>query len=247
MSYAAQGTAAWPRTGESAALTDELVSSRETPSTAAGSAAGPEAVSHLLARARTGDAAAWAVITDRYTGLLWAVARAMGLSAADAADAVQTTWLRLVENLGSVRNPDALGAWLATTARRECLAAKRRAARTVAGLDEPALERLLERGGAAGVQSPRPDPEQALLRSEREKALVRAFRCLSPDCQGLLRALLAEPRPTYAAVAAALDMPIGSIGPTRGRCLSRLRAILTAELAAELTAEAAVETTDAGS
>src|SRR5262249_42929137 len=80
----------------------------------------------LVARVQAGDEAAWEVLTDRYTGMLWSVVRGMRLSHADAADAVQTTWLRLVESLGNLREPERLGAWLATTIRREALAILRR-------------------------------------------------------------------------------------------------------------------------
>src|SRR3954471_721330 len=78
-------------------------------------------VKALLLAAADGDAQAWNALVERYNGLVWAVARTYRLGGADAADVVQTTWLRLVEHLGDIRNPDGLGAWLATTARRECL------------------------------------------------------------------------------------------------------------------------------
>lgn len=165
----------------------------------------------LVSRASAGDYHAWAALTDRYTGLLWSLARGMGLSHADVADAVQTTWLRLVEHLDHLRDPEHVGAWLVTTLRRECLTALRRSARIVSsdGLDE-----LPDSGGGL---------DDALIRDERDAALWRAFTDLPPRCQCLLRVLMAEPPPSYAEVAAALDMRIGSIGPTRQRCLEALR------------------------
>jgi len=174
----------------------------------------------LVARVRGGDQEAWTVLTDAYTGMLWSVARGMRLSDADAADAVQTTWLRLVERLDSVREPERLGTWLATTMRRECLAVLRRAARTrPSSLD--GWENISDTGAALG---------EALLREERDAAVWRAFRTLTPRCQQLLRILMADPPPRYAEVAAALEIPVGTIGPTRQRCLNALRKVLPSEV-----------------
>jgi len=174
----------------------------------------------LVARVRGGDQEAWTVLTDAYTGMLWSVARGMRLSDADAADAVQTTWLRLVERLDSVREPERLGTWLATTMRRECLAILRRAARTrPSSLD--GWENISDTGAALG---------EALLREERDAAVWRAFRTLTPRCQQLLRILMADPPPRYAEVAAALEIPVGTIGPTRQRCLNALRKVLPSEV-----------------
>ncbi|MCI0688721.1 MAG: sigma-70 family RNA polymerase sigma factor [Sporichthyaceae bacterium] len=138
----------------------------------------------------------------------------MRLSHADAADAVQTTWLRLVEHLDRLRDPEHVGAWLVTTLRRECLTALRRSARTVSS------DSLDELPGTVGGL------DDALIRDERDAALWRAFTDLPPRCQCLLRALMADPPPSYAEVSAALDMRIGSIGPTRQRCLEVLRRAL---------------------
>jgi RNA polymerase sigma factor (sigma-70 family) len=168
----------------------------------------------LVERVRGGDADAWTALTDRYVGLLWSVARSMRLGEADAADAVQTTWLRLVEALDGLRDPARVGSWLATTMRRECLAVLRGRIRVVAaeGWDQVP-------GDAAEL-------DEALLRQERDAALWRAFKGLGPRCQALLRILMADPAPSYAEVSAALDMPIGGIGPTRRRCLDHLRRIM---------------------
>ncbi len=165
----------------------------------------------LVIRARAGEVGAWEALTGRYTGLLWALGRGMRLSHADTADALQTTWLRLVEHLDGLRDPEHVGSWLVTTMRRECLGVLRRDSRTVAtnGLEDiPAAS----------------DPlDDALLRNERDTALWRAFAALPPRCRALLRVLMADPPPTYAEVSAALDLPVGSIGPTRKRCLALLR------------------------
>jgi RNA polymerase sigma factor (sigma-70 family) len=170
----------------------------------------------LVARVRAGEQHAWVVLSDRYTNLLWSVARSMGLSRADAADAVQTTWLRLVERLDTIREPEHLGSWLVTTLRRESMVMLRRGARIRLGSADE-LEGMPATGDAL---------DEALLRDERDAALWKAFRALNPRCQSLLRVLMADPPPSYAEVAAALRMPIGSIGPTRQRCLDLLRKIM---------------------
>lgn len=169
----------------------------------------------LVARVRGGDHSAWSALTGRYTNLLWSVARGLGLSRPDAADVVQTTWLRLVERLDTLREPERLGSWLATTVRRESLATLRRGARVRVGLVDEAHD--IPAGGEA--------LDDMLVRAERDAALWRAFEALAPRCQVLLRVLMADPAPSYAEVSAALDMPIGSIGPTRQRCLGLLRKI----------------------
>jgi RNA polymerase sigma factor (sigma-70 family) len=173
----------------------------------------------LLALASDGAQAAWDEIVRRYERLVWSVARAHRLESSDAADAVQTTWLRLVEHLGSIHDPDRLGAWLATTARRESLriVGRRKRERQDAADDELAV--LADDG--IGV-------EESLLGSERDAMVLRAVRELEPRCQQLLRVLSASPPPRYEAVAEAFGMPIGSIGPTRGRCLHRLKDVLLA-------------------
>jgi RNA polymerase sigma factor (sigma-70 family) len=176
----------------------------------------------LLSRIREGDMAAWITLTDQYSNLMWSIARSLRMSDSDAADAVQTAWLRLVENLDAIRDPDRIGSWLATTVRRECYDITRRAARLRPG--EPV--------GPAGWDGTgtQDDPlDFALLRDERDAALWRAFGHLRPSCRRLLRVLIADPAPSYAEIAAALDIPVGSIGPTRQRCLKCLRSLLLAE------------------
>jgi RNA polymerase sigma factor (sigma-70 family) len=174
----------------------------------------------LVAQVRAGDERAWVRLTDRYTNLLWSVARAMRLDRADAADAVQTTWLRLIERLDSLREPEHLGSWLVTTARRECLATLRRGARVRTGLSDGWKE-------LPDVTDPL---DEALLREERDVALWQAFGRLNARCQTLLRALMADPPPSYAEVSQALGLPVGSIGPTRQRCLNTLREVMAAPL-----------------
>ncbi|WP_328324612.1 sigma-70 family RNA polymerase sigma factor [Kribbella sp. NBC_00382] len=173
-------------------------------------------LAELVEGVRSADPAAWEALTDRYTNLLWFIARGMRLSSDDAADAVQTTWLHLVERIDSVRQPAAIGSWLATTMRHECLAVLRRRAKVVVS---ETWDDLPDDA----------DPlDDGLLQDEQDSALWRSFRSLNPRCQALLRVLMADPAPSYAEVAAALDMPVGSIGPTRQRCLGALRGIMSA-------------------
>ena len=143
--------------------------------------------------------------------MVWAVARAHRLCDADAADASQATWLKLLEHVGSIKDPAALGGWLATTARRECLRILRNAARVDPLADAPETA-----DGGPGLDA-------RLLAGERDAHLWRAFEALGPRDQALLRMLAADPAPSYEEIGAALDMPIGSIGPTRARALARLR------------------------
>lgn len=165
----------------------------------------------LVAAAAAGDREAWAALVERHTGLLWSVARSFRLPEADAADVVQTTWLRLVEHLDRVDDPDRLPGWLATTARRECLRLVRRVGREAY---HPLADEVADDG---------PGLDAGLLTGERDAALWGALAQLDELCRQLLRVLMADPPPSYAVVAAALDMPMGSIGPRRSRCLSKLR------------------------
>jgi RNA polymerase sigma factor (sigma-70 family) len=178
--------------------------------------------SRLLARAAVGDRRSWEEIVDRYAGLIAAVTRGFRLSAADAADVSQATWLRLVENVARIRQPGRLSAWIATTARRECINAIRRGARDVP-TDAPERERK-----PALVRRVDTSVEGEVLRGERDAELWAALRTLPPDCQRLLRVLVAEPGTSYAEAAAELGIAVGSVGPTRARCLATLRRRLEA-------------------
>jgi RNA polymerase sigma factor (sigma-70 family) len=167
----------------------------------------------LVRAAAAGDRLAWDQLVDRYSRLLWSITSAYRMGHSDAADVVQTTWLRLLENLERIRDPDRVAAWLATTARRECQRSLGQSRRVLPTEDERELE------PAAGDT---PTLEAIVLESERDRTLWAAFARLSARCQRLLR-ILVMVTPPYEEVAAALDMPIGSIGPTRARCLERLR------------------------
>lgn len=187
-------------------------------------------ITALLDAARRGDQTAWDALVTRFSGLLWAIARGYRLDVADAHDAVQMTWLRLVENLDRIADPERLGAWLATTARRECLQLLRKAGREMPTAVEDALDHV------AGPTEP---IDARMLLDERDRAVWHALVSISERCQRLLRVLMASPPPAYREVSAALDMPIGTIGPARQRCLDQLRQVIRSDagLAAQLGGE----------
>ena len=169
----------------------------------------------IVAQARDGVAAAWEDLIGRFGGLVAAIARRCRLSDADVAEVCQTTWLRLVENLDRIEQPERIGAWLATTSRRESL---RIATRQVA---------VSANDLVYFIADDKADPLDAgLLRGEQERAIRMAAERLSPRCQRLLGLLMGDGDLPYKEIAEQLSMPIGSIGPTRGRCLDHLRQIL---------------------
>jgi RNA polymerase sigma factor (sigma-70 family) len=172
-----------------------------------------------LAAAARGDQLAWESIVAAYAGLVWSVARSYRLGPADAADVFQGTWLRLVEHLDDIREGERLGGWLATTARREALGLLRRARRDLPVEDVDAMT-----GPADQATGP---ADEELLRSEGQRELWAAFGRLSGSCQRLLRLLFGDPPAAYQDISAALEMPVGSIGPTRSRCLANLETLLS--------------------
>jgi RNA polymerase sigma factor (sigma-70 family) len=159
-------------------------------------------------------------IVTEFSPLLWHVARAAGLSPGDAQDVLQTVWMRLIEHLDDIRTPTALAGWLVVTTRREAWRV-RAAERKQIPTDQESFAELPVKG---------PGSEEQVVIEDQRRRLWAAIRRLSPRCQELLRIVAFVPRPDYAAVAAGLGMQIGSIGPTRGRCLAKLRALLAGDL-----------------
>ena len=178
------------------------------------------AVTDLVRRAAQGDQRAWRGIVDEYGVLVWSVARGFRLSEAQTADAVQTTWLRLVEHLADIRDPERLPGWLRTTTRRACLAVARDHSRERVTDD-------LEQAPAVSWDGPTDaGPETSAVRHEQQVLVRRAVAALPAQQQALLGLLVASPAPSYAQISARLGMPVGSIGPTRARILARLRTTL---------------------
>lgn len=173
-------------------------------------------VERLVLAARAGSAEAVGELVTEFSPLLWQVARAAGLSAADAEDVVQTVWLRLIEHLHDIRAPSALTAWLVTTTRREAWRSRAAGRRQI-----PA-----EQDWLATMPDPDPGAEEIAVTDAQRRELLAALSKLPPRCQELLRILAFLPRPDYDVLGAALGMPHGSIGPTRGRCLAKLRTLL---------------------
>jgi RNA polymerase sigma factor (sigma-70 family) len=172
-------------------------------------------ITDLVTRARNGDNQAWNALVERYCPLIWSICRRHRLSDADAEDVGQSVWLHLVDQLGKVRDPAALPGWLATTTRRECL-------RVMHATREPlpagyVLDAEILPDEQAGTA------EQELLVAERHAVLRAAFLALPSDGQRLIAVLLEDPPVPYAEISARLAIPVGSIGPNRGRCLDKLR------------------------
>ena len=174
-------------------------------------------VTELVEAAVRGDQASWAGLVERYTPLLLSVLRGYRLGEDDLRDVAQTVWLRLVEHLGSLREPRALPMWIITTAKHESVRVLKARARTSPFSALPDGE--VDVPQAADTE----DLDAALLRDERRTALLAAFAELSERDRALLTLLVADPPIPYADISSRLGMPIGSIGPTRARVLAKLR------------------------
>lgn len=173
----------------------------------------------LLDAAKGGSEDALGQITAELSPMLWHVARAAGLGADDAEDVVQTAWERLLSHLADIRAPQALVSWLVVTTKREAWRT-RSSGRRQRPADQEWLTAIAD--DTAGA-------EEQIVLDEQQRALWRAVARLSAQCQELLRIVAFIPRPDYQSVSAALGMPVGSIGPTRGRCLEKIRALLADE------------------
>ncbi|MFC4590474.1 RNA polymerase sigma factor [Sphaerisporangium corydalis] len=180
---------------------------------------GPERRDRLAAqlrRAQEGHGEALDAVVADLTPMLWHAVRSQGLGRQAAEDVIQTTWLSLLRYLHTIENPAGLIEWLITTARREAWRV-RAASRAEDLADDDALAR---------VPDPGVPPDDLVVQDEQGRALWKAVARLAQPCRDLLRIVAFVRRPDYDAVAAALGMPRGSIGPTRGRCLTKLRRLL---------------------
>lgn len=177
---------------------------------------GPPSPGELLQAAARGDQQAWQTLVERYSTAIAAVTRAHRLGEADAVDVYQTTWLRLIEHRHRIREPNQLGAWLATTARNECLRTLRHARRLIPVGDDLS-------GVVPSQQLAASTIEDDLIVAERSAALKDAVAALPVNHRTLIELLMADPTPSYEEVSAILRIPIGSIGPTRARAFAKLR------------------------
>jgi RNA polymerase sigma factor (sigma-70 family) len=176
-------------------------------------------IAGLVNAARDGSDDALGQIVTELSPLLWQVARAAGLSSGDAEDVLQTVWMRLLSHLDGIRTSAALTAWLVVTTRREAWRVR------AAGRRQPPADQ----DWLAALPDPGPGSEEQVIVDEQRQTLWVAIGKLSPRCQELLRIIAFVPRPDYQVVAAELGMPVGSVGPTRGRCLAKLRALLAGD------------------
>jgi RNA polymerase sigma factor, sigma-70 family len=171
---------------------------------------------------RAGDDLAMARLVDAVTPVMWHTARAAGLDKCAAEDVVQEVWLTLYRQAERITDCQAVLQWLLVSTRRRAWAEARRSGRV--RVEEAPSDAQHDRVATADS-----GPEATVLRSDADTTLWRHFRSLSPRCQSLLRVVATGDRPDYAGLAAALGVSVGSIGPTRGRCLAKLRASLEAD------------------
>jgi RNA polymerase sigma factor (sigma-70 family) len=169
----------------------------------------------LVAAALAGDDKAWNRLVERFTPLVLSVVRRHRLHSDDAEDVVQTIWLRLVEHLRDLREPQALPGWIVTTTRNECL-------RLIRGRQHLSPTEFTEQLVSQAMQSE--DVGGELLEAERHQSLLAALAQLPERDRALLLLLIEDPPPSYQDISRRLGLPVGSIGPTRARALNRLRA-----------------------
>lgn len=158
-----------------------------------------------------GSEEAWNELVDRFSQFVWSVARSYGLDEAAASDVAQTVWLKLIESGQRIREPEKLPGWIATTTKREALRVVKLRAR------EPSIDFEYDEPDAGFSL------EGMLIEDEQVRAALEAFEELSEKCQHLLRLLCADPPLSYEEISELAEMPVGSIGPTRARCVDRLK------------------------
>ena len=165
----------------------------------------------LLKRAIAGNQGAWNDLVDRFGQMVWSVARSFRLDEATAKDVAQTVWMKLIENADRLDDPEKLPGWLATTTRREAIRISKM------------RDRMIPTEFEYDVEDEAPSLETLLVEKEEHQLVLLAFRKLSEGCQQLLRLLTVEPALSYEEISEATGRPIGSLGPTRSRCIERLK------------------------
>jgi RNA polymerase sigma factor (sigma-70 family) len=176
-------------------------------------------IAGLVRGAAAGDRRAWERLVDQFARLIWSITAEFRLADSDAADVAQTTWLRLLEHIDRIEYPDRVGSWLAVTARNECLRSLAVRKRVVLTHDDEVLADVVASG---------PEVDERILADERNQVVRDAMSRLPMRWQRLLELLMADPPASYAEISDQLGVPVGSIGPTRGRCLAQLRVLLQA-------------------
>lgn len=192
---------------------------QDVPGLEAEADAGSPAMRAVLRQAAAGDMQAWDSLVAQYGRLIWSITKRYKLTESDAADVVQTTWMRLVEHIDRIEQPDRIGSWLAATARNECLRHVTARRRLVLVRDNAPFDGIDYHGSQV---------DEALLAAEQAQVVREAMTHLPGQWQQLLELLMADPPISYAEISDQLGLPVGSIGPTRGRCLAKLRILLAA-------------------
>ena len=176
-------------------------------------------LARMVRRAADGDPSAWRGLVDKYGRLIWSITKDYKLVESDAADVFQITWMKLLEHINRIDRPDRVASWLATTARNECVRCLTARKRLVVAHEDVLLDHLAEPGA---------DVDEDLLAQERAEGVRAAMELLPWRWRRLMELLMSDPPVSYAEISDELGLPIGSIGPTRSRCLARLRTLLEA-------------------
>ena len=176
-------------------------------------------IAGLVRCAVAGDRRAWERLVAQFARLIWSITAEYRLAESDAADVAQTTWLLLLEHIDRIEYPDRVGSWLAATARNECLRNLALRKRVVLAHEDEILADAVASG---------PEVDERILADERNRVVRDAISRLPARWQRLLELLMADPPASYAEISDQLGVTVGSIGPTRGRCLAQLRVLLQA-------------------
>ena len=207
----------WRRTLASYEASADPATATYSGADAVGDVVGVIDVATLVRRAAEGDKWAWERLVDQFGRLIWSITRDFRLPESDASDVFQATWLRLLEHIDRLEYPARVGSWIATTARHECL-------RCVAGRKKILL--VQDHSTLSDALAHAPEADEGLLAAERAVAVRDAMSSLPSRWQRMLELLMADPPASYAEISDQLGLPVGSIGPTRGRCMERLRVLL---------------------
>lgn len=183
--------------------------------------------SALIAKCQAGEAAAWEILVQRYQRLVYAIVRRMGFDEHAAADVFQTVFMRLMAHLPRLTDHDRLQAWIVTTTKREALLQRKRAMRTVSLTHDDDGDGDTEQWDVADEAML---PDEALEAAQSQNSVRNGLDALDTRCRELLTLLYRydDDKIAYEDVARRMDMPLGSIGPTRARCLGKLRKIVEA-------------------